>query len=198
MKDKTHSGKPRFPDFEARIREGRYARRGLKPRPNFGPPPSTLELATLAATLARSSAEEIQEKLCASALNLWQTAQETLALQSQCNADYDSLTEWQKSEQAKLPEPPRNQNWPMRLDTFCRIILPDLNSGDRDNVIKGWLNSLPDGVSFGKMNGEPIERARFYYLRDSILPWYAKWKSADTIAKKKLAADTRWQKAAKK
>ena len=199
MKDKTHSDKPRFPDFEANIRSRRYARRGLIPR--TGPPPSALELATLAATLARSSAEEIQEKLCASALNLWHVAQETIALQSQCNADWQQRAEWLKAEKAKLPEPPESQTWPMTLDAFCKIILPGLDTGDHANVIKAWLKSLPtnhpdremNAVPYAQMRSERIDKARFYFLRGSILPWYEEWKQTANSEKKRLNAKSGWK-----
>lgn len=182
--------------FRARIREGRYAVLGIKPYNNSGAMPSTMELATLAATLARTSAES-QEKLCVTALNLWFTSQETITLQQQCSEDYRQL----KAAEKPLPEPPIDQEWPMTLETFCKILWPGKNTGERAEIIRAWLKSLPtnhpypqmNGVSYGQMRGEPIDKARFYFLRDSILPWYEKWKLTANSAEKSKNAKKSWQ-----
>lgn len=176
--------------FEARIRAGRYARRGIVPHKFSGAMPSPMELATLAAALARMSAESL-EKLCGTALNLWFASQETITLQQQCNEDYQQLA----AAENPLPEPPDNQQWPMNLETFCKILWPDKDTGDRAAIIRAWLESLPDGVSYAAMNGKMIDKPRFYFLRDSILSWYPKWKIARTSAQRSKAAKKRHRKA---
>ena len=145
-------------DFDARIRAGRYARRGIMPRKFSGPLPSPMELATLAAALARTSAENA-EKLCATALNLWVTSQETIAMQQQCNEDYQQL----KAAEIPLPEPPENQEWPITLDKFCKILWSEKDTGERAAIIRAWLESLPDGISYAAMNKEMIDMRRFYF-----------------------------------
>ena len=174
--------------FEARIRAGRYARRGIVPHIISGAMPAPMELATLAAALARTSAES-PEKLCATALNLWFTSQETISLQQQCNEDYQQLAAAKKP----LPEPPENQQWPMKLETFCRILWPKENTGERAAIIRAWLKSLPDGVSYAAMNGELIDKPRFHFLRSSILSWYQKWKLTANSAQKSKNAKKSWQ-----
>jgi hypothetical protein len=178
--------------FETVIRARRYAQRGIKPHKLTGEMPSPMELATLAAALARAPTEN-PETLCARALSLWFTSHETIALQLQCNEDY----ELGQLEAAKnpLPEPTENQEWPITLDAFCKILWPGKDTGDRAAVIRAWLKSLPDGESYAAMNSEPIEKRRFYYLRDSILPWYQQWNAARTSAQRSEAAKKRHRKA---
>jgi hypothetical protein len=175
--------------FEARIRSGRYARRGIAPHKFSGAMPSPAELATLAAMLARAPIEN-PETLCATALKLWFASHETIALQQQCNEDYQL-----NAAEKPLPEPPENQIWPVTLEAFCKVLWPDKDTGDRAAIIRAWLKSLPDGESYAAMNGEPIDQRRFYFLRDSILPWYQKWQAARTSAQRSEAAKKRHRKA---
>lgn len=52
---------------------------------------------------------------------------------------------------------------------------------------------MMNGVSYEKMKSEPISQARFYFLRDSILPWYAKWKLTANSEQKSKNAQKSWQ-----
>jgi hypothetical protein len=177
-------------EVEQQIRAGRYARRGISPKKFSGAMPAPMEVAILAATLARASAENT-EKLCGAALNLWFTSQETIALQQQCNEDYQQ----RKAAEKPFPKPPKNQEWPMTLETFCKILWPKKNTGERAAIIRAWLKILPDGVSYSAMNGEPIDKQRFYFLSSSILPWFEEWKIAQISAQRSAAANKRHRKA---
>ena len=176
--------------FEARIREGRYARRGIKSRKFSGAMPSPAELATLAAALARTSSEN-PETLCATALNLWFASHETIALQQQCNEDYQQLEAAEKP----WPEPPKNQAWPITLKTFCKIHWPGESEFTYAPRLRAWLESCWDGVPYATLKREPIDRTRFHHLQDAILPWYQKRKAAQISAVRSEAAKKRHRKA---
>jgi hypothetical protein len=178
--------------FEAGIHSRRYTRRGIKPHKFSGEMPSPAQLATLAASLARAPVENL-ETLCATALNLWFASHETLALQQQCNADFER--EQLEAAQNPLPEPPENQAWPMVHDTFCKILWPDEDTGDRAKIIKTWLQANPIGVSYEAMRSDPIDKRQFYHLRDLILPWYQTWRAAQTSAHRSENAKKRHRKA---
>jgi hypothetical protein len=158
--------------------------------------PTVGELATLAATLARTTGDD-PEKLCGNALNLWFTSLEAISLQNKCNQDFYSADGQVEAERQKkpLPEWPKNLELTMTRETFCKILWPSMDTGDRAEIIRAWLKSLPtnhpnpmmNGVSYAIMNSQPIDQARFYFLRDSILPWYEKWKLGDKFKKKSVA-----------
>jgi hypothetical protein len=169
--------------------------------------PTVMELATLAAGLARTPCDNY-EKLCGSALNLWFTSKEAIELQTKCNEDFDSADAKIEAERQKnpVPEPPVNQDWPIKLEQFTKILWPEKDTAERAEIIRAWLKSLPtnhpnpqmNGVSYATMNSEKISHSRFYFLRDSIWNWYGKWKLGDKRKKKsdagKMGAKTKKEK----
>lgn len=189
--------------FERSALNARCNHWGIKPRnKSLGDAPAAMELATLAATLARDAGDDPQ-KLCSSALNLWFAAREAISLQNKCNQGYQSADDQIAEYLQKNPRPelPKNQELPMTLETCCQIFWPSLDTGDRAAIIRAWLKSLPtnhpnpmmNGISYEKMKSEPIGQARFYFLRDSILPWYAKWKLTANSEQKSKNAQKSWQ-----
>lgn len=185
--------------FAAGIRQHRYARRGIVPPKFSGAMPSPAELATLAAALARAPADN-PETLCATALKLWFASHETIAMQQQCNEDHQ---QWQlEAARNPLPEPPENQEWPITLDAFCKMLWPAKDTGERAAIIRAWLKTLPkerlsaesepEEVTYATMNSEPIDKRHFYFLLDSILPWYQQWKAPVNSAVKSNNAKKGW------
>jgi hypothetical protein len=184
--------------FEAGIRSRRYARRGIVSHKFSGEMPTPTELATLAAMLARAPVENL-ETLCATALKLWYASHETLALQQQCNADYQQA----KANEKPWSEPPENQAWPIPLATFCKILWPGKDEEYYAPAIRAWLKTLPkerlpgEGepkeVTYAMMRSDPIDKRQFYHLRDSLLPWVQRWKMPVNSAVKSENAKKGWR-----
>jgi hypothetical protein len=190
-------------DFIRSIRSGRYFNWGIKPRMPSYKLPTPTQLTTLAATLTRTS-QENHEKLCSSALNLWFTSIEAIHLQKQCNEDYQLLDAEMKAENKKLPQP-KESELPMTLDNFLKRLWPKKDTGERAEIFKEWLSSVllveryikarDAGQELSSSNKptkeevikkyaearqEPIDKQRFYHWRDTILPWYARYRVEQT------------------
>lgn len=189
-------------EINRRTRIARYAIWGIKPRNHLaGDSPSAIQLATLAAALARTT-NDSHDKLCSAALNLWFTSHEALNLQAKCNEDYKIMETEGEAAKKRLPEPRSNQQWPITLDEFCKILWPQKDTGDRASIIRAWLKSfenfpphLRQTVSYAHMNSEKIDRARFYYLRETILQWHNKWNRKQISIQRSEAAKKRHRKA---
>jgi len=125
-------------DWKARICSGRYYKNGIERREFSGKLPSPKELATLAATLARAPLDN-PEKLCATALKLWYASHEIIALQQQCNEDYQQL----EAAREPLPEPPKDQVWPTDWHTCAKIFWPGKDEADYAPAVRAWLKACP-------------------------------------------------------
>ena len=190
-------------DFHRRIGSGRYYRWGLKERKPSDKLPTAEQLATLAATLGRTS-QENHEKLCSSALNLWFTSLEAIDLQKQCNEDYQQLAAETEAWNKRLPQP-KDSELPMTLDDFLKRLSPKQDTGERAEIFKQWLSQILyveryraardagiDLSSLGKptkqdvtekyteARKELIDKQRFNYLCDTILGWYMGFRSEQT------------------
>ncbi len=190
-------------DFLRRIRIGRYHNWGIKRREASDKLPTPEQVATLAATLGRTSQDD-HKKLCSSALNLWFTSLEAIDLQKQCNEDYRLLAAEAEAWNNKLPQP-KDSEFPMTLDNCLKRLFPKLDTGERAEIFKGWLSYVlygerylaardagSDLSSLGKptkqdvtkkyaeARSEPIDKQRFNHLCDVILGWYQKYRAEKT------------------
>jgi hypothetical protein len=129
---------------------------------------------------------------------LWFASRDIINLQQQCNEDYQQLHRQLEAAQEARPKPPKDQQWPMTLQAYCRINWPDKDTGERAAIIRQWLKDNPGatgGISYATMNGWQIDKSRFAFLRATLLPWYQRRKAAQTSAKRRDAANKRHRKA---
>ena len=189
MKQPSDTANP-LPEFEQRICSGLYAKRSIWHNQFSGEMPSTGELASLTAALIRTAPPGSYEKPCADGLRLWFAAHETIALQKQCNEDYQAFDAAQESEKQKLPKA-KDSEFPMTLATLCKKLWPDKDTGERAALIREWLSKgTYDGGDFAVMNRELIDRKRFDYLCPTILQWYKRRKRTTNSTARSEAGKT--------
>jgi hypothetical protein len=208
--------------FDRSARRARYHHWGIKPRnKSLGAAPSALELATLAAALARTAGDDPQ-KLCSNALNLWFASKEAISLQNKCNEDCDSADAKIEAELLKNPLPDASE-FPMELDEFMKRIWPDKSPKERTETFKLYLNH---GISidhflktnrnnsmspiysyadypvsqkeieseYAKLVAEKIPMIKFGSLRDDVLRWHREYKPKAVSMSKRQNALKRWDK----
>jgi hypothetical protein len=90
--------------------------------------PTTEQLATLAATLVRTSDHDANS-LAAAALTLWRAAEDELAKAREAADRWTVVTipaEGRPISEAELPPLPEPKRYPIKRDEFARLVLPHL------------------------------------------------------------------------
>ena len=191
-------------DFNRVCRQMRYAHHGIKPQLNSVKLPTPQQLAALAATLARHVNADLT-KLCSEAMHLWAAAHEHVALQRQCNKDWQIQAAQNEADKITLNEP---KQFPVKLDLFLRLVLPKRLVGrtaDRAEIYKLWLRGVIAEERSGRVNppaeftptqeevieryskecGELIDKRAYHSRGYWLLQWYERWRGKETSRKRR-------------
>lgn len=201
--------------FALAAKRRRWWRHGIKPTDPRIKLPSQVQLATLAATLARSVADA-PEKLCETGLDLWIKSAERLAMQAECNADERAQAEVRDKNRVVVPEPKQDH---VSVDEFCRLLMPDRKGRTADQAfiykawlrdsleMSGWLRSGQEGqkadfapskqqidAAYASHRKTGMDHRDYHHRALSFIPWYCDWKKRQSSEKSKNAARARWKK----